>query len=279
MGTLNEYRDREHWSYSALNQFLNICSLQFYFDRIAKLPKSFVPVSLSFGSAYHRALEWVNLQRKDGSVPKPEESSDLFAEVWSRQLESDNDIRFGKDQDAETCLHQGMAMVGAYVQQIDPEERVVSVNEAFAVALVDADGNVLEKPMVGELDLVVDASGIVVCDEKSSARRWPKGQADKSLQPTAYLYAYQQIHGGDVVPFRFQVAVKNKAPVIEHHITHRIEDQFHRMVELIKMVERMINAEHFLPNEGSFYCGGCPHHVACKVWHRDIAGVTVRMAA
>jgi hypothetical protein len=281
MGTLNDYRDREHWSYSALNQFLNICSLQFFYDRIAKLPKHFTPVSLSFGSAYHRALEWVNLQRKEGVVPTPDESADLFAEVWSRQLAEDGDIRFGKDQDAETCLHQGMDMVAAYVEHIDPVERVVAVNEAFAVAMVDAAGNVLEKPMVGELDLVVDceSDGTVVCDEKSSARRWPKGQADKSLQPTAYLYAWQQIHGGDIVPFRFQVAVKNKKPVIEHHMTHRTQDQFQRMIELVKAVDEMIAAEHFLPNEGSFYCGGCPHQAACKAWHRGRAPVSVRMAA
>jgi hypothetical protein len=279
MGTLSDYRDREHWSYSALNQFLNICSLQFFYDRIAKLPKTFTPVSLSFGSAYHRTLEWVNLRRKDGDIPMPEESSDLFAEVWSRQLEENKDIRFGKDQDAETCLHQGMSMVAAYVEQIDPDERVVAVNEAFAVAMVDAAGNVLDKPMIGELDLVVDSGGIVVCDEKSSARRWPKGQAEKSLQPTAYLYAYQQIHGGDLVPFRFQVAVKNKTPVIEHHRTHRTEDQFLRMVELVKAVDAMIAAGHFLPNEGSFYCGGCPHQAACKAWHRGRAQVSVQMAA
>jgi hypothetical protein len=234
---------------------------------------------LSFGSAYHRALEWVNLQRKDGAVPQSEESSDLFAEVWSRQLDSDDDVRFGKDQDAETCLHQGMSMVAAYVEQIDPTERVVAVNEAFAVAMVDAAGNVLEKPMVGELDLVVDSGGVVVCDEKSSARRWPKGQAAKSLQPTAYLYAYQQIHGGDVVPFRFQVAVKNKKPVIEHHLTHRVEDQFQRMIELVKAVDAMIAAEHFLPNEGSFYCGGCPHSAVCKAWHRNRATARLSMAA
>ena len=270
MGTLNEYRDREHWSYSALNQFLNICSLQFYFDRIAKLPKTFVPVSLSFGSAYHRALEWVNLQRKDGSIPEAEESSDLFAEVWSRQLESDNDIRFGKDQDAETCLHQGMAMVSAYVDQIDPEERVVSVNEAFAVALIDAVGDVLEKPMVGELDLVVDFNGIVVCDEKSSARRWPKGQASKSLQPTAYLYAYQQIHGGDLVPFRFQVAVKNKTPVFETHRTRRDEDDWKLLGMLAAKAETIVDQDLYYPSRDSFACSGCGFAGACAEYCRGV---------
>jgi Holliday junction resolvase-like predicted endonuclease len=198
--------------------------------------------------------------------------------VWSRQLTENDDIKFGKDQDAETCLHQGMAMISEYIRQLDPQERVVSVNEAFAVALVDAAGNVLNKPMIGEFDLIVDHDGIIVCDEKSAARRWPKGQADKSLQPTAYLYAYQQIHGLEV-PFRFQVAVKNKKPVIDHHLTDRTQDQFQRMIELIKAIDSMIAAEHFLPNEGSFYCSGCTHQAACEKWHRQRTTVNLQMAA
>jgi len=47
MPTLEDYRDREHWSFSALNQFVNICSLQYAFDRVYRLPKEFTPVSLS----------------------------------------------------------------------------------------------------------------------------------------------------------------------------------------------------------------------------------------
>lgn len=278
MGTLDEYRDRPHWSYSALNQFLNICSLQFFFDRIAKLPRAFTPISLSFGSAYHRALEWVHLTRKDGHRPKAEECSDLFEDIWGRQLEEEKDIRFDEGQDAEACRTQGMDMVSAYVEQLDPEERVVSVNEAFAVPLVDGSGDVLEKPLVGELDLVVDCDGVTVCDMKTSARRWPKDQAGKSLQPTAYLYAYRQLHGSEV-PFRFDVAVKNKKPVVEHHVTQRTQDQFNRMVELVKLAESMIAAEHFLPNQASFYCAGCPHQEACRAWHRDRARASVRMAA
>ena len=278
MGTLDQYREREHWSYSSLNQFLNICSLQFFFDRIAKLPRAFTPVSLSFGSAYHRALEWVHLTRKEGHVPKPNESGDLFADIWGRQLEDDKNIRFDESQDAEACRVQGMDMVAAYVEQIDSEERVLSVNAAFAVPLVDSEGKVLEKPLVGELDLVVDCNGVTVCDMKTSARRWPKGQADKSLQPTAYIYAYRQLHG-DGVPFRYDVAIKNKKPVIEHHVTRRTQDQFRRMVELIKRVESMIAAGHFLPNESSFYCSGCPHHEPCRAWHTEAGRVTVRMAA
>ncbi|MDA1257858.1 MAG: PD-(D/E)XK nuclease family protein [Chloroflexi bacterium] len=278
MSTLAEYRSREHWSYSAINQFVNICSLQFFFDRIAKLPKAFTPLSLSFGSAYHRALEWVHLTRKEGAIPKAVEIRDLFADIWGRQLEEDRDIRFDEGEDAESCRARGMDMVAVYVEQIDPEERVVSVNEAFAVPLVDSAGNVLDKPLVGELDLVVDNNGVTISDMKTSARRWPKGQADKSLQPTAYLYAYELLHGVEV-PFRFEVVVKNKTPVVEHHVTERTTDQFHRMVELVKVAESMIAAEHFLPSEQGFYCAGCPHQTACGAWHRERATTSVSMAA
>lgn len=56
-------------------------------------------------------------------------------------------------------------------------------------------------------------------------------------------------------------------------------DQFHRMVELVKLAERMIAAEHFLPSEQVFCCGGCPHQCACAAWHRSAAGVSVGLAA
>jgi putative RecB family exonuclease len=279
MASLSEYRDREHWSFSALNQFLNICSLQFFFDRIAKLRKPWTPVSLSFGSAFHRTCEWIALTRKGGALPKREEACDLFHTLWGRQVEEDGEIQFAESQDSDSCDEQGRAMIGCLVDGIDQDEEVISINEAFAVPLIDKDGNVLDRPMVGEIDCRISRDGNqVLVDWKTSARRWPKGQADKSLQPTAYLYAERQLHGR-TMPCRFDVVVKNKAPVFEQHETNRTPDQFARMVELVKMVERMIAAEHFLPNEHGFYCAGCPHKEPCREWHRHAARVTVRMAA
>ncbi|MCE9616533.1 MAG: PD-(D/E)XK nuclease family protein [Lentisphaerae bacterium] len=279
MGTINDYRDREHWSFSAINQFLNICSLQFFFDRIARLPKAFTPVSLSFGSAFHRTCEWIGMMRKDGHQPKKADACELFHTLWGRQVAEDGEIRYDEEQDQESVSTQGRAMIGCLVDGMDPDEQVVSVNEAFAVPLVDAQGNVSDKPLVGEIDCRVSKGGKqALVDCKTSGRRWPKDQADKSLQPTVYLYAERQLYGQDI-PVRFDVIVKNKTPVMEQHVTTRTVDQFHRMVELVKMSERMIQTGHFLPSEQSFYCAGCPHQVACRAWHREAARVTVGMAA
>ena len=275
MATLQEYRAREHWSFSALNQFINICSLQYAFDRIHRLPRAFTPVSLSFGSAFHRTLEWLFLTLKDGRRPHERETRDLFGDLWSRQVREDKHIRYDEGQDQNACQRQGADMAAAYLQAVDPDEEILTVNEPFAVPLIDAAGNVLEKPMVGEFDGRVGKDGqSIIVDWKTSGRRWPKGQADKSLQPTVYLYAHRLLHGEDAA-LRFDVAVKNKTPVIERHVTTRKQDQFERMVVLVKRVEQMIAAGHFLPNESSFYCAGCPHQDACKAWHRAGCRVSV----
>ncbi len=281
MATLSEYRDREHWSFSALNQFLNICSLQFAFDRVYKLKREFTPLNLSFGSAFHRAMEWLHLTAMADTPPPVAEARDRFQDFWSRQLAEDRDIRFDAKHTQNSCSAQGADMVEAVANAIDSDERVVAVNRAFAVPLTDADGNALEKPMIGEIDLVVVEAGCVnetMVDWKTSARRWSKDQAHKSMQATTYCYAHKTNTGRDA-PMRFDVAVKAAKPVVERHRTTRTEDDFLRMAVLVRKVEAMVKAEHFLPNETGFYCASCPHAGACKSWHREMARTHVRMAA
>ena len=58
--------DREHWSYSQINQFLRICPLQYAFQRRYSLKSEFVTESLPFGSAIHRTAEYLWARRMDG---------------------------------------------------------------------------------------------------------------------------------------------------------------------------------------------------------------------
>jgi hypothetical protein len=280
MATLQQYREeRPHWSYSALNQFFNICSLQYYFDRIEKLQKTFTPVSLAFGSAYHRVMEWAALMRMQCQKVKAQEASDLFQDIWGRQILEDTDIKYDEECDAETSAKLGRDMVTCAVSGFDPEEEVVSVSEAFCVPLRDATGVTLEKPLVGELDCVVRKAGPdKIVDWKTAAKRWPKSKAAKDWQPTAFLMAYSLKHGS-VPGFRFDVVTKTKTPALESHVTSRSESDFSRFVHLVKLADSMINAGHFAPNEQGFYCGGCPHQEACKAWHVAKTRTVVRMAA
>jgi putative RecB family exonuclease len=280
MATLQQYREqRPHWSYSALNQFFNICSLQYYFDKVEKLPKAFTPASLAFGSAYHRVMEWVALSRMQGHQVKPQEAADLFQDLWGRQVEEDGDIKYDDETDAETSAKLGRDMITCAVSGFDPEEEVVSVSEAFCVPLRDSTGVTLERPLLGEYDCVVRKAGQVkIVDWKTSGKKWPKAKAGKDWQPTAFLMAYSLMRG--VVPgFRFDVVTKTKTPALESHETSRTENDFMRFVHLVKLADSMINAGHFAPSEQGFYCGGCPHQTACKTWHVAKTRTVVRMAA
>jgi Holliday junction resolvase-like predicted endonuclease len=280
MATLQQYREeRPHWSYSALNQIFNVCGLQFYFDRIVKLPKAFTPASLAFGSAYHRVMEWAALMRKQSQQVKAQSASELFHDVWSRQIEEDTDIKYDDGEDAETSAKLGRDMVECAVSNFDPEEEVVTVNEAFCVPLRDVSGVTLEKPLIGEFDLVVRKAGLnTIVDWKTAAKRWSKSKAAKDWQPTAFLMAHQLKHG-TVPGFRFDVVTKNKTPAFESHVTSRSESDFFRFVHLVKLADSMIEANHFAPNEQGFYCSGCPHQEACKNWHVSKSRTHVRLAA
>ena len=268
MPTLNDYRDREHHSFSSINQFVNICSLQYAFQRIYRVPKAFTPVSLVFGGIFHRVLEWVSLTRQEQTV-NANEASALFIDLWKRDMKDAENVKLDEGTKPSDYAQQGADLVACAVEHIDPEEGVLAVNEAFAVPLITPDGSVSEKPLIGEIDLIVQKEGKkTLVDYKTAARRWPKEQASKSLQPTVYTYAYQQQHG-PAVPFRFDVLVKNKTPVYEQHVTERSQDDFDRLAALVQRMEKMIEAEHFLPNEQSYFCAGCPFQEPCKAWHRN----------
>ena len=126
--------------------------------------------------------------------------------------------------------------------------------------------------MIGEFDCVVEVEGKpVVVDWKTSARRWPKDKERQDLQPTCYLHAFRASGGRRDVLFRYDVITKAKDPSVEQRPTVRHPDHTHRLVEQIKVAEKMIRSELFLPNEQSWACAGCAYGMACESWHRERA--------
>ena len=272
---LSDYRDRPHWSFSSLNQLLNVCSLQWMFEKLLKLPRPFTPVSLAMGSAYHRVMEFIAMHRLEGRLPMPTETRDLFHTLWEREQKEGPPMEKTEDP-PEKLAEQGAGLVAAYLQQVDPRERVLDINQAFAVPVGSS-----EKPLIGEIDVIlIGADGqTLLVDWKTSARRWPKDQADKSLQPTAYLYAYSQLKPGCTDKFRFDVAVKNKTPVVELNYTTRTPDDFQRLERLVEAADRIVQNELFYPCDQSFACAGCQYAEPCRAWHRQAARTTVSLAA
>ncbi len=177
--TRQEPRADEQEPHRSLNQILNICSLQWAFERVYRLKPAFTPASLAFGSAFHRVMEWIAHVRRQEEIPVASDVRDLFTEVWKREAQDTPGIRYDEDEPVENLAAQGRDLVGCYVAFLDPEERIARVNETFAVPVRDLGGNTLDRPLVGEIDCVVEKAGLrSLVDWKTSARRWSKGQMD-----------------------------------------------------------------------------------------------------
>jgi len=265
---LMELRKCPHVSASQINQLLNICSLQYYFERVAKLKKPLVSHSLVFGGLVHRVLEQWFLQLKNGQSPDLKAHLELFSKLWKR-ANDDQEIKFGVKDDFNSLAGKGRNMIECFIEHIDPSEKILSVSEAFCVPVHAPDGSVVEQPLIGEYDLVIEKDGKpLVVDWKTAARKWSAGQADKSFQGTVYSYAWNQMHS--VRPeIRFDVVTKTKVPGYEQHVTERTESQEQRMALLISKAQQIVKHELYYPSETGFYCNDCPYAGPCKAWHQQ----------
>jgi len=268
---LKTYRERPHWSFSSINQLLNICSLQYHFERETEAETAFRSVSLAFGSAFHRAMEHVGRYRMEhGDPPQLAEVQDIFTESWTHQ--NQEDVRFGSKQTYESCQQQGLGLIRCALEHIDPKEEVLAVNQTFCVPLYRPDGTALDDPLVGEIDQVVRVGErTLLTDWKTASRRWSKNQARNSLQATAYLAAYRSLYPGLMtrtggMDFRFDVLVKNKTPVFESHLTTRIDEDFARLSATVAQAEALRDSGIRFPSDGSFYCPGCAFKGQCRAW-------------
>jgi Holliday junction resolvase-like predicted endonuclease len=260
---LAKLREQPHWSFSSLNGFVNICSLQWAFKYIDKKEKECSSVNLRLGSAFHKAAEWLARGRMKGEYPKVEKLQDVFSEAWKWEYKADDQLHLS-DDDFNQHDATGRKMVDA-LNQNWLEDDILGVSTAFCVPLPG-----VSKPLIGEIDLIVrnDNGDPVLVDWKTAAKKWAAGKADKDMQATCFSYAWQQ-QSGSIPEFRYDVVTKTKEPSYIQHPTQRTEDDFARMIHLMQAVEKAVNAESFLPNEAGYYCKSCEYASACKAWHHQ----------
>jgi putative RecB family exonuclease len=226
------------------------------------------PASLVFGSAFHGALAFHANRWLQGKTCTAADCHDVFADLLTTNCQADGPpVRFGDGEDLDSLIRQGQAMLDAYLSSLDPDEEIEAVGVPFSVPLIDANGVPLDKPLIGEYDLVVRKNGIrTIIDWKTSARRWPKDKADTDLQATCYLWA-EQHQGRADTHLRFDVVTKTKQPACEQHYATRDTSDFAQLGGTVRILERVVANDCFLPRHGNWECANCPHAYACERWH------------
>ena len=254
---------RPHWSYSQLSQYVR-CPLQYYFERVAKLPRPFTPSSMAFGSAIHEGLAAFHRGLMHGEPITPTEIHAAFRTSW-QDNENERPIRFRDGESTSDLLEQGVALLETYLAETPPEN-VVAVEQAYVVPLQTSEGRFLAKPLVAIIDLLTrELESLTVTEFKTSGRRYNEFEADTTLQASCYGHAVHQ-HFDEAPKIKYTVLVRTKTPAVQHLETGRTDADYTRLGDTVEGIERAIQAKAFFPIESPMNCSGCPFRVECRDW-------------
>ncbi len=255
--------DRPHWSYSAVNQYLR-CPLQFYLERVARIPQESVGSSLVLGSAVHAALETYHRGLQQRHHASAEELQAAFLNKWQwREREMAIAYRSGESRD--DCIAQGIHLVKLYVADPPPSE-VIAVERELVVPLHNSRGKYLETPLVTVIDLLARENGrLKILEIKTSGRSYAESDSETSLQPACYVNAVREEYGEEAT-VEFVVLVKTKTPKIQRVSTFRNEDDLGRLGDLVEAVEHAVRTGVFYPNENPRNCSTCSYRTPCRQW-------------
>ena len=278
--TLAALKERPHYSYSAMNTYLNICQLQYYYRYEERREAEQTPVALPFGSAFHAALSEQAQAARDGRLAEPDELTEAFAAYFTANIADSPNVILKEGDTIDSLIALASRMLSAAnAEWPDFHQTIAEVAVPFSFEM---DG--LSKPVIGEYDLLIreptpfddaEAPTVTIVDWKTSARLWAEDRADRELQATIYIAAFQRTHGGRP-DFRYDVVTKARQPKVARFHTTRSDEQIARMERLLVEADKAIRAGVFLPNETSFSCSDCPYAGACSKWH---CGASAKSAA
>jgi len=259
---------RPHWSYSQISQFLR-CPLQYYFERVARLPRPFVPSGMALGSAVHEGLAEYHRQLSLGHNVTTSQLQSVFLRSW-QQREQERPIQYRDGEDQQQVIEQGVALLEAYHNE-PPPQNIVAVEESMTVPLHTSEGEFLEKPLVAVIDLLTrDEAGLTVSEFKTSGRRFNEFEADTTLQASCYAHAVRERY--DQSPrVRYTILVKTKTPAVQYLETSRTDADMSRLGDVVQAVERAITIGAFYPIESPMNCSGCPFRKPCQEWRGGTA--------
>ena len=255
---------RPHWSYSSISQYLR-CPLQYYFERVLKLPRTSIGSGLILGSATHNALAAYHISLMNGDVPKTDDIHEAFLDTWTSK-ESRETIDYKATENRDDLIAQGIALVELYLQE-PPPTQIVMVEQRVLVPIRNSDGDYLETPLVAVSDLITrEDDGVLKVNEfKTSGRSYGEFEVERSLQATCYVNAAWETFG-EWASVEFSVLVKTKTPKLQRLRTARNEDDLGRLGDVVENVEQAVHAGIFYPVESPMNCSTCSFRTQCREW-------------
>ena len=100
---LNELRAKPHLSASSISDYID-CGMLYKFSRVDKLPREFIPSTLTFGTVIHLVLAEYYRGKMDGNKMLLEDILKSFKAHWHERAKDSTDIRYSNNEDFDTML-------------------------------------------------------------------------------------------------------------------------------------------------------------------------------
>ena len=254
---------REHWSYSAISQYLR-CPLQYYFERVLKLPRKSTPSSMVLGSAVHSALAFYHQAIASQQTVDRSQVIEIIVQSWNDRSNRET-IEFKEGESQSQLIDQSISLIELYLTE-PPPSNIIAIEKPLWVPIITSSGQVLEKPLLAIADLITRPNEQVIVEEfKTSGRSYSESEVAMSLQATCYVHAVSSKF--DEVPdVQFTVFVKTKTPKLQRLSTFRSPSELERVGDLILEISTSIDARLFYPIESPMNCSGCSFRTECKLW-------------
>lgn len=254
---------RPHWSFSSINQYRR-CPLQFFFERIAKIPRTTVSSSLVFGSAIHDALAGHNQRFRLGREVSEQGLKADFLGSWQVR-NTQQQVTFKAKESASDLIGKGEALMELYAKE-EPPTNIIAVEERVLVPLCDSSGNILERPLAATCDLISGTpEATKVTEYKTSAKAYSTFDVESSLQASCYTQSALSTLDR-WVSVEFVVFTKTNTPKIQKLKTSRLQEDLDRLGDVVKNVETAVENQIFYPIENPMNCSGCPFREECREW-------------
>jgi len=239
--------------------------LQYYFERILRLPRRSASDAQVLGSSVHTALAQYH-RRLQANEPVPAGPIlEAFHEAWDRQTGEIGVVPVGgKSLDDSRAL--GASLVEVYLKEPAPEG-ILAVEQPVLAPIPNSRGEYLERPLLVVPDLISrDGDGTLKVHEvKTAGRSFSESDVGTSLQPTCYASAVHELTGEEPL-VEYVVLVKTKVPKVQRIEAVRNVNDFGRLGDIVEAVGRAIDAKSFYPIESPMNCSGCNFFRECRGW-------------
>jgi len=256
-------REIPYISASAINQFLN-CKLQFYFERVLKLPKKQLTSALMIGSLYHSTLEFFYSNLMQGKSCDQIDWNDYLQKKLLEFTATEN-IKYKDKEDPDSILKLIQQMFLVYLKAVNLVNfEIIAVEYPFSIA------GLLPVNIIGSIDLVLKLDNeYLLVENKSSAQSYSDQRIMNHLQSGIYaLYASQNGFSESNVLVALDVMTKSKkTPKYNRYYLDMNDQTFNYARCMLEAVYNdMITGPIYPKRENNYFCATCNYQQECLEW-------------